>query len=422
LPTLTYQGQHIISRALGGLGAAYADGNANNNGQSVNFMNPAAYSNLFMVSYDIGLTIDSRTLRSNNPDGKFVSNNLIPSYFALGIPINKARNIGMAFGLRPLSKINYSVTQSGRAAGDSIADLYQGSGGLNQLFIGLGKKWKGFSIGFNTGVNFGRKEVSTMVGFVNDTITYNKSKSGSVTNFSSFFLSTGMQYEFTLKTKNYPAYKTVNKYLVRFGVTGNLGSNMKATQDVDNTTYYYNTLGVVTTIDTVTSKTNIKGTITMPASYAAGITFRKTTTAPRGLFELWSIGAEYTATKWSDYRFMGLKDQVTDNWMFKVGLSFSPDPSSGRSAWGSVNYRLGFFTGKDYVDADGNGLKMYGASFGTGIPVRKWNSYNSQFAIVNTSFQFGKRGSSINNVTEGFFRLSFGLSLSDIWFQKRRYD
>jgi hypothetical protein len=65
---------------------------------------------------------------------------------------------------------------------------------------------------------------------------------------------------------------------------------------------------------------------------------------------------------------------------------------------------------------------MYGASFGTGIPIRKWNSYTYQFAIVNTSLQIGKRGDSKNNVTEGFFRISFGLSLSDLWFQKRKYD
>jgi hypothetical protein len=375
-----------------------------------------------MISYDIGLTIDSRTLRSNTPDGKFISNNLIPSYFALGIPINKSKSIGLAFGLRPLSRINYSITEAGTAAGDSISTLYQGNGGLNQVFVGMGKKWKGFSLGFNTGVNFGRKEVSTLIGFLNDTITYNKSKSSSVTNFSAFFLSVGTQYEFTLKTKSYPSFKTVNKYLLRLGVTGNLGSSMNATQDIDHTTFAYNALGVVTTIDTVYSQSKVKGTITMPASYAAGITIRKTTQAPRGLFDIWSVGAEYTATKWSKYRFYGQPDQVTDNWMFKFGASFSPDPVSGRSTWGSVNYRLGFFLGKDYVDADGNGLKMYGASFGTGIPIRKWNTYTNQFAIVNTALQIGKRGDSKNNVTEGFFRLSFGLSLSDIWFIKRRYD
>jgi len=416
------QGQHIISRAIGGLGAAYADGTSNNNGQSINFMNPATYSNLYMVSYDVGLTIDSRTLRSNNPDGKFVSNNLIPSYFALGIPINKARNIGMAFGLKPLSRVNYSITEAGRAAGDSISSLYQGSGGLNQVFLGFGKRWKGLNIGFNTGVNFGRKEVSTMVGFINDTVTYHKSKSTSLTNFSGFFLSAGTQYEFTIKTKNYPSIKTVNKYMVRLGLTGNLGSSLNATQDIDHTTFSYSTSGVITTIDTVYAKNKIKGTINMPASYAAGITLRKTTQAPRGLFDIWSLGAEYTATKWSQYRFMGQTDQVTDNWMFKIGATFSPDPVSGRSYWGAVNYRLGFFTGKDYVDADGKGLKMYGASFGAGIPIRKWNTYNNQYAIVNTSLQFGKRGDSKNNITEGFFRLSFGLSLSDIWFVKRKYD
>jgi hypothetical protein len=94
--------------------------------------------------------------------------------------------------------------------------------------LGWGK-WKGFSIGFNTGVNFGRKEVSTFVGFANDIVTYNKSKSTSITNFSAVFLTLGSQYEFTLKTKSYPSIKTVNKYMLRLGVTGNLGNSMNAT-------------------------------------------------------------------------------------------------------------------------------------------------------------------------------------------------
>ncbi len=417
-----FQGQHIISRSMGGLAAAYADGLSNNNGQSINFANPASYSNIYMMAYDIGLTIDSRTLKSVNPDGKFTSNNFTPSYFALGIPLNKKRGLGLAFGLKPLSRINYSITDEGRAAGDSIIHAYQGSGGLNELFIGVGKRWKGFSLGFNTGVRFGRKEISTLTTFINDTVSYEKSKSGSVSNFSSFFLSGGTQYEFVVKTKNTPDTKTIERYLVRLGLTGNLGSNMKATQDIERSTFYYNANGVITQIDSVYAQQNIKGVIVMPSSYAAGITLRKTTQAPRGLFDIWSLGAEYTATQWSKYRYFEQADQLSNSWMFKVGGSVSPDPVSGRSYWGAVNYRFGFFMGKDYVNPDGNGLKMIGGSFGMGIPIRKWNSYNNQFAIVNTSLQFGKRGDSKNNVTEGFFRLSFGLSLSDIWFIPRRYD
>ncbi|TSA58670.1 MAG: hypothetical protein D4R41_03995 [Sediminibacterium sp.] len=417
-----FHGQHIISSSMGGLAAAYADGTSNNNGQSINFSNPAAYSNLFMVSFDFSLTVDSRTLRSNDPSGKFVSNYFVPAYFALGMPLNKKRGIGLAFGLKPLSRISYSVTENGRAAGDSIARLYSGSGGLNQAFIGMGKRWKGLSVGFNTGVNFGRKDISTMVAFVNDTIAYKQSKSSTVTNFGGLFLSGGTQYEFPIKSITNLANKTVVHYFVRLGVSGNLSQSLNAKQNIDRATVSYTSTGAVTTIDTVFSQSNIKGTIQMPSSYAAGITFRKAILAPRGLFDLWSVGAEYTATKWSQYRFYNQTDQVSDNWQFKLGAQFAPDPVSGNGYWGNVNYRVGFFTGQDYATPGAKSLKTTGGTMGMGLPIRKWSSYSNQFTILNLGLQFGKRGTSVNNITEGFFRLSVGVSLSDIWFIPHKYD
>jgi hypothetical protein len=152
-------GSHSISRSMGGITAAYADGQVNNVGQAINFGNPATYGNFFMVSYDIGLTIDSRTLRSANPSDRFTSNNFYPTYVAFGAPIKSKKNLGFAFGLRPASKINYSVVERTRIANDSLGTVYEGSGGLNQLFVGLGKRWKGFSVGFNSGYNFGRREI-----------------------------------------------------------------------------------------------------------------------------------------------------------------------------------------------------------------------------------------------------------------------
>ena len=146
-----YSSHHIISRSMGGLGAAYSDGLNNNVGQSINFANPATYSSLYMVSFDLGLTIDTRTLNSNNPSGKFASANFIPSYLSIGMPLKRSKGLGLAFGLKPLSRINYSVSNLSRMAGDSLHTLYEGSGGLNQAFVGIGKKWKNLSIGFNTG-------------------------------------------------------------------------------------------------------------------------------------------------------------------------------------------------------------------------------------------------------------------------------
>jgi hypothetical protein len=89
----------------------------------------------------------------------------------------------MAFGLKPLSSISYSIETRERIAGDSLQTIYEGSGGLNQVFVGIGKKWKGFSVGFNTGYNFGRKDIATRKAFINDTVNYYQSKTSSLTNF-----------------------------------------------------------------------------------------------------------------------------------------------------------------------------------------------------------------------------------------------
>ena len=145
-----------------------------------------------MVTYDLGLSIDSRKLKSNNPSGTFSSIYLIPSYLAVSFPLNKAKGLGLAFGLRPITRINYGVESKARLAGDSVGTIYEGTGGTNQAFIGIGKKWKNLSVGLNTGYTFGRKELSTTKTFYNDTLQYFESKSATQTNFGKAFLQLGV--------------------------------------------------------------------------------------------------------------------------------------------------------------------------------------------------------------------------------------
>jgi hypothetical protein len=406
---------------MGGLSAVYSDGVSNNIGQAINFMNPATYSNFFMVAYDLGLTIDSRTLRSENPSGKFTSNNFYPSYITVGVPINRAKKFGMAFGLRPVTRINYSVNTRESAAGDSVGTIYEGSGGLNQAFVGLGKKWKGLSIGFNTGFNFGRKEISTKKIILNDT-TYNyQSNSATYTSFSKAFFNAGMQYEFGIGKKVNDQTKTTTNYYLRLGATYDLEQRLSASQDIRRETFTESTQGDVV-IDTVSVQNNIAGTIQMPATFTGGINFRKTISNNRGIFEVLSIGVEYSATQWSKFRFYNQADPLNNSWQMRIGAQICPDPITGRSYWSNVNYRAGFFFGKDYVNPDGNGLNYTGFSLGASLPIKKWTNYDQQFTNINTAFQFGKRGSGVNNITENYFQFTLGFSLTDIWFQKRRYD
>src|SRR5690349_4435336 len=57
--------QNILTRGMGGISAAYFDF------QSINFINPASYSRLKVTTFDLGLEVDSRTLRAVDPPRKY---------------------------------------------------------------------------------------------------------------------------------------------------------------------------------------------------------------------------------------------------------------------------------------------------------------------------------------------------------------
>ena len=401
-----FPGQHIINRGLGGVSAAYRDGL----GQSVNFYNPATYSSLSLVTYDIGIAIDNRTLRSAEPVNKFSSTNFTPSYVALGLPLSKKRKIGLVFGLRPLSKINYSILENKRIPNiDSVSTLYEGSGGLYQGFVGLGKRWGGLSLGVNAGYSFGRKETNSRVIFRNDTVSYHYANSSNVSSYNNFALSGGMQYQFNVSKNS----------LLRLGVQGHLKQTLNASQDVTKETFYYDVNGSVTRLDSAFEQKDNKGTIQLPASYTAGIAYE---TQTKEKLSRMLLSAEYESTKWSNYRFFGQPDKLIDNWQMRFGAQLSPDYLKAQTFWSRVTYRTGFFYGKDYINADGNELKEYGITLGAGFPIIKRSNYSNQYSNIHTAFEFGKRGSKVNNITENFFRFSVGFSLSDVWFIKRRYD
>ncbi|MCU0337884.1 MAG: hypothetical protein MUF12_08540 [Sediminibacterium sp.] len=415
--------QHAISRSMGGLSAAYADGANYNVGQAVNFNNPATYGANYMVTYDLGLSIDSRKLKSNNPSGSFSSIYVIPSYLAVSVPLNKAKGLGLAFGLRPVTRLNYGVESRARLAGDSIGTIYEGTGGTNQAFIGIGKKWKKLSIGANTGYTFGRQELSTSKTFYNDTLLYFQSRSATQTNFGSMFLQAGIQYEFTLSKRENAADKSSKNLLMRLGATASFQQNMSAVRKLSNQTFVLNASGGLIEVDSIAKQDDIKGNIILPATYEAGFMIMKTLTNTRGNFQLWSAGLEFTTTQWTKFRSYGQSDALNNSWAIKLGGQISPNPDGGATSYlSNVNYRFGFQFGKDYINADGNGLNHSSFTLGAGFPIRKWRNYETQFTVIQAAMQFGKRGSAVNNITENYTQITLGFSLSDMWFIKRRYD
>lgn len=415
--------KHVTQRAQGGLDVV------NNDPFAVNFNNPASYNRLFRVTYDIGVLLDNRVLKSQNPDGKYKSTNLVPSYITLGLPLSVKKHLGLAIGLKPYSRVNYDITKAGRVAGiDSLYQYFIGTGGLNQAYVGIGKGWgadtakQHFSLGLNFGYMFGKKQTETRTEFLADSsyIFYTKSNSQTRTNYGNTFFQAGAQYDLELsRTQSKMATNSKQVLVLTLGANAMFKQSFNATQDTLRETYIYDGNGGTVNLDTVLSNEGAKIKVELPATYTFGFAIKKKEL--NGSIDKWMIGAQYTMAKFTDYRFGGQKDALADFWNASIGGFYVPKPGDTK-LFNRTTYRLGFSMGKDYINVDGNELKTMSGTIGFSFPLRNYTSWTQQFTIINTAFEVGKRGSNKNNLTDSYFKFSVGLSLSDLWFNKRKYD
>jgi hypothetical protein len=418
-------GQNIASQGIGGLSTAFTSSMNGSYGQTVNINNPASYGSLYMTTFDLGIMYNQTTLSRGNPTGSEKMAYLIPNYLAIGIPINKVKKIGMAFGLKPLTTVNYSINEVLKLnTGDTIANNYKGEGGLNQVFIGIGKEWKHFSAGISTGYNFGRKDISTTksIYYIPDSTFFYQSKTTNNTHYGGVFLKLGIQGDVSLAIKDNKNTKEKTEYTLTYGLDYTLDQSMKAKRDltISNGTFTEET---EIPLDTIINSADNEGTIKIPAFTSLGVSLHKKIIATKGSYDQWVLGFEVNMASWKDkYQYYGSQDPLSNSYMFRTGIQYNPDPFAFDSYWSTVVYRAGFFTGKDYINIDNNGLKVTGFTLGMGLPVRKYRSYDYQFSLLNLAMQIGQRGTSVNNFKESFMQLTVGYALSDIWFNKRKYD
>lgn len=399
---------NIANRGMGGISAGTSDAT------TVNTVNPAAYSSLVYTTLDLGLEYDGRNLKSKNPLGNYKSNNGIISYLEIGFPLlngnKKAQKNNTAwaitFGLKPISKINYKIQSSGRSV-DSTETLYEGTGGVNEAFLGTALKIKNFSMGINTGYLFGEKDYSTRLLFNNDSVNYVSANYASNTRFGGVFLNGGIQYAFDLKKNG------KRNGVFRLGAYGNLKQQFNASRDDLRETFSYDANGAPVRIDSVTEKNGQKGKVQLPATFGAGLSIEK---------EHVLLGADFETTQWNDYRFFGQKDLVKNSWTARMGMQYYPASMGATGYFNYVKYRAGVSFGSDYINAD-NKLPLYTVSIGGGFPLKlKHSFYDLQYSVMNVSFEYGNRGNKDNNITENIYKISLGFSLSDVWFRRQKYQ
>jgi hypothetical protein len=389
--------QNILNRGMGGVSAAYSDFH------TVNFVNAASYAKLKYTTLDFGLELDNRTLKALDPPRKFSSFSPIISYLQMGIPLSMKKDWGMNFGLRPITRINYKIERNERIPNvDSLNTLFEGNGGLYEVHVGTGFGIKNFTFGVNVGYLFGTKNFSTRKFFIPDSsdVFYYQSNHETQASYNGFLLNGGIQY----------AGKLNKSTILRLGAFGSLQQTLKGTKDIRRETFQYNAAGGIDSIDVALNEKDIPGDVEIPSTLGGGFLFDKP--------GKWMLGADITITGWDDYRFFGETDEVQNSWKVNVGGQIIPKP--GKNYLSYVAYRAGVQYGKDYISVDGD-LPIWGFTAGASFPMRK-AAYTNQYSMINLGIEYGQRGNSDNQVRESFFRFSLGLSLSDLWFVKRKYD
>ena len=418
---------NAANRAMGGISAAY------NDYFNINYNNPASYS-FFQATQElnsrklangravlnVGVDAQMRTLIDRDAQKRFPSSDIVFSHVMLGMPLRK--NWGMALGLRPLHRINYKMENIQQITDhntnlpiDSGRILSEGQGGTYLATVGIGVKFKagtnGFlSLGVNGGYMFGKKDYSTRITLVGEDALYAAGNRQVKTSMGGLYFDAGAQYQFKVSDKLY----------MGLGAYGNIKQTIKTSADTIAETYIYTAEEGYKTIDSVSTAIG-KGSFVYPMSFTGGFILQKpqiNPTAEAG----WLIGLDFTHTDWNNYRIDKNADpNLRSNWQVKLGTELNPMRKN--NYFSNVAYRLGFFTGPDYVYLNNTAMPVYGITFGMGLPLINYNGAMAryQLSVLNLGFEYVKRGNNQNLIKENQFRISAGFSLSDLWFIKRRY-
>lgn len=418
---------NITGRGMGGISA----GNTDLYGLTVNYNNPATFS-LFQsireqstkkmssgrAVLDIGINLESRTLKEPNNVGKFTASNFLFSHIQVGIPLRP--NWGLSFGLRPLTRVSYKILSREKLFDpltnqsiDTALTLNEGDGGAYLASIGTGWAIKlsgnqSLSFGVNGGYLFGKKQINVRRSLFNDTLPYISGNFETNTTYGNLTASAGLQYQLRMKPDLF----------LSIGAYGNLKQTLNASQDVVRETYVFNETTGNTRLDSVRDVRDVKGKIIWPSSYTAGFTIERTAGQRQSG---WLIGIDFSQMGWKDYRFYGQKDtSVRNRWEIRVGGQLRPVPKT--NYFSNVAYRAGLFIGKDYIHVK-NDLPLLGVTLGMGLPLRNFSRQSQyQATVINLAFEFVKRGNNDNLLKENLFRVSAGFSLSDLWFIRRKYE
>jgi hypothetical protein len=387
---------------MGGIGIGLRSSGQLNN------LNPASHtafdslSVLYAFGFNTGYNnIESDVEKLQRTDSRF-------GYFALGFKGNKYW--GSSFGVAPATKVDYTYREMETT--DLNGDIYyyfHGSGGLNKAYWSNSFQiTPNLSLGITTAYLFGAINKMSSVFFASEYLSDNETSYTKIKrklNVSDFTFDYGIQYQFDLKDNSKLVLGAVYQNKIKLNTKQSiLGGSSNANIDDDFYKDIYPFELSTVAIDT----SNMKGIITLPNSFGIGFTYIHK--------DKLIVGADVIQERWSKVNNDVYGDYTKDLLSAKAGIELTPDGNSVNHYLAKVHYRLGGHYTQTQLEINNTRINDYGISFGIGLPLR--NTKTS----FNISCEFGQRGTLDQNLLkETYGIVSLNLSLSDIWFVKRKF-
>lgn len=388
LGEIKFKGTHDV-RAMGGVSVF-------NDSLQLNIVNPASFSKLKSTAFTIGANSSFSKFNTNEVTEKAQRTNI--DYLAIGFPYGK---FGFTFGIMPYSAVGFKIANTSIRTDNSERNVMNlGDGNINKLYFGAAYSiTKKLSFGFDLGYNFGDITTQYVESVYSPIVLQLRSREKNNSKISGISLNTGFLY----KTK-------INSKLdLNAGITYQPEATLTSENDRRIATILYNINGaelISEENDIAVNDTKLK----IPSKFSFGLGI--------GENKKWAIGSEFTFSNNSvmTNRFGAIENVSFEN-AKKIALGgfFVPKYDSFSNYLSRIAYRAGFRYENTGLVVNNTSIKDYAVTFGLGLPVG--------LSKINLGLELGKKGTNSNGlIEENYLNVTVGLSLSDLWFIKRKID
>lgn len=392
----------VMNTAMGGSGYGMTSP------YHINNLNPASYSFLKLTAFEAAAEQNNEWLKSSdqseyNPHGGL-------RYVAFGFPV--AKYWGLSFGIMPYSNVGYYFQKTDSTANlGRVDNTYQGSGGLNKVYIGNGFKVKidsSFFIagGVNANYMFGEIYHEQRILFRNltnvfHTWYYDK------TFVSDFAFDVGLQVKKKFCTRRSSEGNCEDTgFELGLGVVYGLQANLSSKLTRLGRTYTGN-VGFESIKDTSVNILDSAVQTAIPQTLGVGLTL--------GNIDKFMVNVDYQLQSWGD---INASDTALSNSMrLSAGIQYIPDIEKVNNYLQRVRYRMGVRYQQSYLTLNNSQIEDFGITFGVGLPFHRTSS-TMNFGVV-----VGQKGTTNNELfKQQYVNFSVGITLNDLWFYKRKYD